>query len=235
MLWSGMPPGVRDMAAVSVAVSALLSLYAAYSIESGERRAYLLTLDQGISAEELRESNVKLAALSATDWLTGTINRRGLELHMAKVWEVAGSNGEPVSLLMIDVDHFKLFNDRHGHPAGDACLTTLATLIEGALRAQQDRLGRYGGEEFAVVMTATPLDGAVAMAERIRKAVETLGMPHSADEGPPIVTVSIGAATAWPSNGDTQDGLMAEADRALYGSKTRGRNCTNASAEPALT
>jgi diguanylate cyclase (GGDEF)-like protein len=224
LFFSGMPDGVKQMAALSVVASALLSLYAAYVLEAGERRAYLLTLDQGIGAAELAESNVKLSALSSTDWLTGTANRRGLELHLAEAWQQANAAGTPVCLLMIDVDYFKLFNDHHGHPAGDACLSTLASIIAQQLRENLDRLGRYGGEEFAVVMPDTALDEAIAAAERIRQAVEDLALPHSPRGEPVLVTVSVGAAMAEPSRGDTQQQLIAAADQALYACKTGGRN-----------
>jgi diguanylate cyclase (GGDEF)-like protein len=224
LVYSGMPDGVKQMAALSVIGSALLSLYTAYGLEAAERRNYLLTLDQGISAEELADSNVKLSALSSTDWLTGTANRRGLELHLADAWMRATAAGAPVCLLMIDVDFFKLFNDQYGHPAGDSCLATLAALIAQQLREKLDRLGRYGGEEFAVVMPDTTLDDAVAAAERIRQAVEDFALPHSPHGKPAVVTVSIGAAMAWPANGDTQQQLILAADQALYECKTRGRN-----------
>jgi diguanylate cyclase (GGDEF)-like protein len=224
LFYSGMPDGVKQMAALSVVASALLSLYAAYGLEASERRSYLLTLDQGISAAELADSNVKLSLLSSTDWLTGTANRRGLELHLAEAWRQAKAAGTPVCLLMIDVDHFKLFNDHHGHPAGDVCLATLASLIAQQLREKMDQLGRYGGEEFAVVMPDTALEEAVSAAERIRQAVEDLALPHAPRGTPALVTVSVGAAMAMPARGDTQQQLIAAADLALYACKTGGRN-----------
>ena len=231
LFFSGMPEGVKQMAALSVVGSALLSLYTAYALEAAERRSYLLTLDQGISAEELAESNVKLSTLSSTDWLTGTANRRGLELYLAEAWMNATADNTPVCLLMIDVDHFKLFNDHHGHPAGDACLTTLASLIAQQLRENIDRLGRYGGEEFAVVMPNTTLAQAALAAERIRRAVEDIALPHSPSGTPKLVTVSVGAAVALPGQGDTQQFLIAAADRALYACKTGGRNRVHPAAE----
>jgi diguanylate cyclase (GGDEF)-like protein len=219
-----LPPGLREIAALTILTTAALTLYANYFIESAERRSYLLTLDQVLAGEELAEYNVRLSALSSTDWLTGVANRRGLELHLAKTWAEAASQNASVALLMIDVDYFKLFNDLHGHPAGDDCLSRLAALIVQQLREENDRLARYGGEEFAVVLPNTSLAEAAIVAERIRQAVEDLGLLHGAPGATPFVTVSIGANAADPAAGGTPEQLISGADAALYQSKNRGRN-----------
>jgi diguanylate cyclase (GGDEF)-like protein len=221
---TALPPGIREIAVLTVASAATLTLYANYFIEAGERRAYLLTLDQSLAAQELAEYNARLSALSTTDWLTGAANRRGLELHLAKCWSEAAAQNQPIALLMIDVDYFKLFNDQHGHPAGDTCLTTLSGLISQQLRLENDRLARYGGEEFAVVLPNTTLADAAGVAERIRQAVEDLALPHGAPGAGPWVTVSIGAQSALPSQGGTPEQLISAADAVLYQSKQSGRN-----------
>ena len=220
----GVGPGVQHLIVLSMLTAAAFTVYANYTIEAGERRSYLLTLDQRLAAEQLAEFNSRLSTLSATDWLTGAANRRGLEVYLARAWAQSALTGQPIALLMIDVDHFKLFNDHRGHPAGDACLTAMAKLIGQQLRQDHDYLGRYGGEEFAVVLPNTHLADAVHAAERIRQAVEDFGLPHGAPGGGTWVTVSIGASAAEPHRAGDPAWLIAAADEALYRSKQTGRN-----------
>ncbi len=219
-----MPPGVREVMFLSVVTAAAFTLHANIMMEAAERRSWLLTLDLRLCAEELTGTNARLAALSTTDWLTGISNRRGLELRLAELWQSCAAQGQVLSLLMIDVDHFKLYNDLHGHPAGDACLKRLALLTTQLLRRKSDHLGRYGGEEFAVILPHTDEVDAARAAERIRQAVEDLSVPHGTASASPFVTVSIGAAAAEPASGGSPELLLAAADRALYTCKQRGRN-----------
>ena len=209
---------------LSVLTAAAFTFYANYTIEAGARRAFLLVLDQRLCADELAGLNTRLRALSTTDWLTDVANRRGLEAFLEQAWRTATAAQQPLALLMIDVDHFKLFNDRHGHPAGDACLRRLACLITQLLRQETDRLGRYGGEEFAVLLPNTTLAEAILAAERIRSHVEDLVLPHGAAGAGPVVTVSIGVAALRPAPGCAPEELIAAADAALYESKLGGRN-----------
>ena len=221
---SGLGADVQLLMLLSLVSTAGFTLYATTAIEAGERRRFLLTLDQRLCAEELARINDRLRSISTTDWLTGVANRRGLERYLEDAWAAAAARRQRLALLMVDVDYFKLFNDRYGHPAGDACLTRLALLIGQQLRGETDRLGRYGGEEFAVVLPEADHQEAIRIAERIRHTVEDLGLPHGAPGASAVVTVSIGAGSAEPAEGGGPEQLIAAADRALYVSKRRGRN-----------
>ena len=163
----------------------------------------------------------ELAELAATDGLTGLANRRKLDHVLKAEWARGLRSGKPMSLLMIDVDHFKAFNDRHGHHGGDYALRSVAKTILGSIRRPGDLAARYGGEEFSVVLPETPLTGAQLIAEKIRAAIEALP-PFANDPGP--VTVSIGIATQTQYSLDNLSALMTAADKALYQAKQKGRN-----------
>lgn len=162
-----------------------------------------------------------LAHLAATDGLTGLANRRRLDQVLKTEWARGLRSGQPLSLLMIDVDNFKAFNDRHGHHGGDEALRTVATTILGRIRRPGDLAARYGGEEFSVVLADTPLEGAQVIAEAIRAAVEAL--PRFANDEHAI-TVSIGVIAHVMRPGDTLSTLTRIADQALYQAKRKGRN-----------
>lgn len=163
----------------------------------------------------------ELAELAATDGLTGLANRRKLDEVLNTEWARGLRSGKPLSLLMIDVDHFKAFNDRHGHNGGDEALRRVAATILGRIRRPGDLAARYGGEEFSVVLAETPLEGAQVIAEAIRAAIEALP-PFANDEHP--ITVSIGIASQLIHPGDTPAALTSVADKALYQAKRKGRN-----------
>jgi diguanylate cyclase (GGDEF)-like protein len=163
----------------------------------------------------------ELAELAATDGLTGLANRRRLDTVFKQEWARSIRSDRPISVLMIDVDHFKAFNDRHGHHGGDIALRNVAKTLEACIRRPGDVAARYGGEEFLVVLPETDLPGARLLAEQIRQAIEAL--PPLSQGGHPI-TVSIGVASARPKSGDQQTQLFGEADRALYSAKHNGRN-----------
>jgi diguanylate cyclase (GGDEF)-like protein len=158
--------------------------------------------------------------LATTDGLTGLMNRRSLGTQLAARVREAQRYRRPLSLLLLDVDHFKKVNDTHGHPAGDAVLRGVAAVARSRAR-DTDLVARYGGEELAVVLPETDAAGARAIAERLRAAVE--GTAHATEQGSLRVTVSIGVAT-WPGGGQTPDELVTTADRALYRAKQTGRN-----------
>ncbi|HWC31566.1 MAG TPA: diguanylate cyclase, partial [Actinomycetota bacterium] len=160
--------------------------------------------------------------LSITDGLTGIFNRRYLQLSLRREIERAQRFGRSVSLLMLDLDRFKDVNDEHGHQRGDEVLVELARRVMGEIRTQIDQFARYGGEEFVILLPETPCDGALVVAEKIRKAVAA--RPFTSQTGPPVrVTVSIGVA-AYPDDGESADDLLRTADAALYRAKERGRN-----------
>lgn len=177
-------------------------------------------------ATERKALESNLAALARTDGLTGLANRRSFDEALAAEWRRARREGLSVSLLLLDVDRFKLFNDTYGHPAGDACLKAVATAVTAAVHRPADLVARYGGEEIAILLPGIPNEGAAAVAERVRAAIEAVGLAHSANKPSGVVTVSIGVATARPVAGAdlTAEALVAAADAALYSAKHSGRN-----------
>ena len=158
--------------------------------------------------------------LATTDGLTGLMNRRSLNTQLAARSREAQRYRRPLSLLLIDIDHFKKVNDTHGHPAGDAVLRGVAAVARAQSR-ETDLVARYGGEEMALVLPETDAAGASVIAERLRAAVE--GTAHGTEHGTLRVTISVGVAT-WPGGGQTPDELLTTADRALYRAKQTGRN-----------
>jgi diguanylate cyclase (GGDEF)-like protein len=178
--------------------------------------------------------NISLRELADSDALTGLANRRRFEDTLTFEYERARRSGLPFSLILLDVDYFKKFNDRYGHVAGDDCLRRVAGAIATGPRRPTDLAARYGGEEFAVILPDTDREGARAVAENIRLAVETLNMPHD-DSLTGCVTVSLGVHTSHPATeADTTCPLacIEAADRMLYQAKKDGRNCVAVSPEP---
>jgi diguanylate cyclase (GGDEF)-like protein len=164
----------------------------------------------------LRESREELERISITDGLTGLVNRRRLMEALATEVERANRMQHPCAVLMVDVDHFKQFNDTYGHPAGDAVLARVAALLRESIRTI-DVAGRYGGEEFLLVLTETTMAGALEVAERIRANLQT----EVFDGG--RITVSVGAAE-FPEGGQSAEALIMSADLALYQAKKDGRD-----------
>jgi diguanylate cyclase (GGDEF)-like protein len=175
---------------------------------------------------ELREKNQQLARLSVTDPLTGLRNRRFAEWFLGRELERTRRHGNPLAVLVADLDDFKRVNDEHGHPVGDAALRHVGALLAQHLR-KTDVCARWGGEEFLILLAQVPLEGALALAERQRAAVEA--SPLALPDGRHVeVTISIGVATAVYSD-RTPDELVLAADRALYEAKAAGRNRVMAS------
>ena len=180
---------------------------------------------------QLEEANAALAAanaalerLSAIDALTGIANRRRLDEALDAAVRNAARESEAIGAAMIDIDHFKAFNDLYGHPAGDACLKAVARAIESSLERAADLAARYGGEEFLVLMPNTDLEGAAVVAERLRRSVEALALPHGESKVSDHVTVSVGYAAFVPEPGSRPGELVDAADRALYAAKEHGRD-----------
>ncbi|TFW23029.1 diguanylate cyclase [Massilia arenosa] len=169
-----------------------------------------------------KNAQIALEQQARRDALTGLANRRWFDETMKSEWARALRQKQPLSLLMVDVDNFKQYNDVHGHLGGDDCLRRIATAVASEMRAN-DLVARYGGEEFAVILPNQALKGAAIVAERIRRRVEKLGVPHPVAAGR-HVTVSIGAATALAAPGMDPSQLVAIADAALYRAKHMGRN-----------
>jgi diguanylate cyclase (GGDEF)-like protein len=172
----------------------------------------------------LQEANVGLQVLSTQDGLTGVANRRRFEEVFDLEWRRACRAGLPLALVMIDIDHFKRYNDTQGHQRGDDCLRRVAAALGGSLHRAGDLVARYGGEEFVVVLPGTDEEHAAGYAEILRQGIEALAIPHPWASPSGVITVSLGVAAAHASDSSTPDALLAAADRALYSAKTGGRN-----------
>jgi diguanylate cyclase (GGDEF)-like protein len=175
-------------------------------------------------ARQLEEANRRLERLSSLDPLTGLANRRGLDGFLEMEWRRARRDREPLSVILIDVDHFKPFNDTYGHPAGDTCLRRVAEVLSDASHRPGDMAARYGGDEFAVVLSQTGASGARVVADLLRTRVEALRIPHRDSPASSVVTISIGVATIVPTAEGSADQLLGAADGALYTAKREGRN-----------
>jgi diguanylate cyclase (GGDEF)-like protein len=183
--------------------------------------------------KELLAANRHLEQLASLDALSGLANRRGFDARLTADWQRAGKLRRPVALLMVDVDHFKLFNDRYGHLEGDVCLRRLGKLLMDAARGEDDLPARYGGEEFALLIPGADLAKGLAVAERLRKAVEDLCIAHASSPNGQV-TISIGVASLVPAIGEDAECLVEAADAGLYSAKRRGRNAVVAHAPVTL-
>jgi diguanylate cyclase (GGDEF)-like protein len=165
-----------------------------------------------------------LAEMSMRDGLTGLMNRRALDEHLLRLWQQGLRDRRTLAVLMIDIDHFKSFNDLLGHQAGDAVLRSVSKLLKDFAQRPLDIAARYGGEEFVVALYDMQREHVQDIAERIRHSVESMTVPRTAPIAVPNVTVSIGAAVVQPALGRTLQGALQSADEALYQAKERGRN-----------
>jgi len=171
----------------------------------------------------LRLRNEELKDISSRDSLTGVANRGAFDLYLSEVWAAAAASKKPLSLLFVDIDYFKRYNDAYGHQAGDSALRVIAHALQHLPLRDSDMIARYGGEEFVVVLPNTSLTGAVAVAERAVVAIRNLGIPHDASPKR-RVSISIGASSCYPANDKHPDSLIASADAALYRAKAEGRD-----------
>jgi diguanylate cyclase (GGDEF)-like protein len=173
--------------------------------------------------EELQIANQHLDELASLDGLSGLANRRGFDRELNREWQRAGEKCAPLALMMIDIDHFKLFNDRYGHVAGDTCLRAVGETLSLVTLDEAVLVARYGGEEFALLLPGLDVERAKAIADEARKAVEDLQINH-AESQCGYVTVSIGVESVIPDKFQTTADLIEAADTALYAAKRRGRN-----------
>ncbi len=173
---------------------------------------------------QLREANRQLEEISQLDSLTGIANRRRFEEVLDAEWRRMQRLEEPLSVILLDVDHFKDFNDVHGHLAGDACLREIATALAGCTQRSSDLLARFGGEEFAAVLPRTDLASALLLAESMRAAIERLALPAGPPQNANVMTISAGAACITPATATDATDLVKRADVALYEAKRKGRN-----------
>lgn len=174
--------------------------------------------------QELQEENSNLEQISYFDKLTGIANRHNLDDYFNSVLKNAIRNEDNFSIMMIDIDYFKDFNDNYGHVLGDSCLVNIAKVIKGSLKRPLDFVARYGGEEFIVLLPETDRDGALKVAVDIKKNIELVNIKHETSKIASYVTVSTGIATLIPKKTDYLEGIVAKADKALYQAKNEGRN-----------
>ncbi len=186
------------------------------------------------SQQQLAEANIELQKLAALDALTGIANRRRFDEVMVTEWQRGQRDVKPLSLLMCDVDCFKLYNDKLGHLAGDLALKKVAAVLTENLKRPADLAARYGGEEFAIVLPDSTAEGAMAVAESCRSHLQALAIEHL-DAETNVVTMSVGVATLVPSNQSSITNLIAMADKALYAAKSGGRNRVAAETDATTT
>jgi diguanylate cyclase (GGDEF)-like protein len=215
------------------AVTVLLLMNLVLRLRTRRHRAREAVLDREVAARtsdleqartELELANRSLARLARTDGLTGLANRTAFDERLTSEWARARRSGEPLALILGDVDHFKLYNDHYGHQAGDRCLQVLGGLLAGRARRAADLAARYGGEELVLLLPSLDLPAASRMAEAIVAEVAARRLPHESSPVSPHVTMSLGVASASPHELASPADLLALADRALYRAKARGRN-----------
>jgi two-component system chemotaxis family response regulator WspR len=193
----------------------------AYIYHKQRDDAFLALLE---SQKKLNAANKALEALSSLDGLTGIANRRQFDKKMEEEWPRATRNTTTLSLLMIDIDFFKNYNDTYGHLGGDFCLKEIAAIIKQSEKRSTDLATRYGGEEFALILPETSLKGAKEIAETLLRTVHDRKIDHSSSIIADFVTISIGVATNIPTRDTSYEQLIEEADKALYKAKNSGRN-----------
>ncbi len=204
--------GVSEVnALVVLLMTGAMGALVAYDVERSYRRSFL--------------ESAFIAQLVTQDGLTGLMNRRALDDHLLRVWQQAQRDQRTVAVLMIDIDHFKPYNDAHGHQAGDVALRNVAQLLRGFARRPLDIAARYGGDEFVVILYDLPLSSISEIAERIRQSVEDAASKKRGASSALGVTVSLGAGVVAPTIDRTPRGALQFADEALYRAKEAGRNC----------
>jgi len=196
---------------------------AMYRLVRMQRALVQLTEQLNQANEQLNMANLELHRVSMTDGLTGIPNRRVFDELLVREWRRCARLQKPISVVMLDVDYFKKFNDRYGHQAGDECLKSVAKMIAGAVPRASDLAARYGGEEFVLILSETDAEGARAVANRIREQVAELKVANE-DSPHRWVTLSCGISTVVPGDEIQVEKLVKSADNALYLAKKQGRN-----------
>lgn len=231
-IFKGYESGAVDYLFKPINTSILLSKIRVF-IELGQQKIHLedKTLELDIKIKELEAlkhelelKNTILEQLTLEDGLTSLANRRCFDLTLISEWKRGQRFKQPLSLVMIDIDHFKPYNDTYGHQEGDICLKRVASALSSTLKRQCDVVARYGGEEFIAILPDTDSPGAVQVADRMLHAVEQMNIFHSTSETLDHVTVSLGVATVIPVQGSLPGFMLKAVDKALYEAKAGGRN-----------
>jgi diguanylate cyclase (GGDEF)-like protein len=215
-------PEIGSLVLTDLAIASV-TLGFSMMLEQRDRTVFLLRTSDQIHRAELAVQNRGLRGETLTDALTGVANRRCFDETLAAQWHHALQAGEWIGLIMLDIDHFKAFNDEYGHQGGDDCLRLVAERASTQIRTG-DMIARYGGEEFVVVLPGAPMITVAAVAERIRAGVEGLALRHAGHGAQAIVTVSLGGASVVPSDVHGIRRLVEMADQNLYDAKRGGRN-----------
>jgi diguanylate cyclase (GGDEF)-like protein len=201
------------------------SLFTSWHAALSGRRAFLHSVLDDLNRQSLLLANQKLHALAQTDSLTGIANRRQFDEQIQLFWSRAQQCGRPMALLIIDIDHFKVYNDNYGHQAGDDCLVQVARVLSAHMREGDGFAGRYGGEEFAVMLAPAWPELIASVAQRLTQAVQQLGIAHAyRDDGLPVVTISVGGALSSDAGVHSVADLIRRSDERLYLAKRAGRN-----------
>jgi diguanylate cyclase (GGDEF)-like protein len=223
-----MPVALRGALMVLVVAFTAYLLVANFRMEFEERRRYVLRSAEQALLGELQATGARLEALSLTDTLTGLANRRQLERYLHQQWQRTAAAAQDLSVLMVDVDHFKAYNDRYGHPTGDECPRHIAAELARQIPQDRGLVARWGGEEFIVVLPACTRQQALEAAQRLRLGVQSLALRPEDSLTAPMVTVSVGVATRVAARAPASlKDLIEHADQALYAAKSGGRNCVH--------
>jgi len=223
-LHPGLSDADRGMNIALFLVAVVLSLLADYTMERKDRIHFLLRQHNEEQNAQLSAMNQELARISLIDTLTGIANRRAFNAAYRTAWEAAITQQEPIAILMMDLDHFKMLNDQHGHAYGDVALKAVATTIRDTLRSDSDIAARYGGEEFVAMLHGRTVTEALPIAERLCAAIRHLHLPLADNGAQCRVTISVGVASLRPSAYMLATDLLRFADEALYAAKSGGRD-----------
>lgn len=203
---------------------ALMALAANYYMELSARKEFIHFKLLSLERNQLKEANVKLQHMATIDPLTGVDNRRQLDRNLDAEWRRGRRSGQPLSLIMLDIDYFKKYNDGYGHQAGDVCLEKVANEISETFKRSSDTVARYGGEEFAVLLPESNEEQAQQLADTLCENIRAMSLPHQYSQVADHITISVGVASMIPSAENHYEDLVREADKSLYAAKERGRD-----------
>jgi diguanylate cyclase (GGDEF)-like protein len=217
----------RDILTIEHQKAELTQAFEALQQAKDQLKAYSLNLEIEVSKRTaaLEQANQELHRLAMLDGLTRVANRRHFDDYLFQQWTLLARLQQPLSLILVDVDEFKRYNDRYGHLAGDDCLKQMAQTISDTIMRPTDLVTRYGGEEFAIVLPFTALEGAKQVAQAIQNAVSKLGLPHANSTVSDRITLSLGVSCIVPQPELSLETLISTADKALYQAKAKGRDC----------